>query len=464
MSALPGKRGLRWLLLVSASLSAIAVFLLATATANTALFAQGYDTLLILNGVLIALLMLVVGWQLWRLRRNLKAGIFGSRLAVRLVFLFALVAVLPGALVYAVSVQFIGRSIESWFDVRVDRALEGGLNLGRNALDYLLTETTNKATQMAQALADSPGNLSGALNRAAEQGNVYEAALFSPDRERARRRRRRRLARPRRSLRPPTALRLARLQQPYSKIEQGPDGGLGAACRRAREHAGQPQSAEAAAGHRAGAQGARAGCRTRAGGGARLPGALVLAQRVEAPLCADAHADAAPRAHVGAGPRRRAVRALRRAARPARRRHARGRAGRLHAPAARRVPRRAGRADRIVQHDDGAAGRSAGQGRGQPARDRDDARVPREHPRQPVGRRARVRRAAPAAHRQSERRGDPAAAARGTDRHAARRLGQAAARARAVRRARRPRAFAAAAKASGSGKRTSTSPTCRARC
>ena len=57
---------------------------------------------------------------------------------MRLVLLFALVAVLPGALVYAVSVQFLGRSIESWFDVRVDRALEGGLNLGRNALDYLL--------------------------------------------------------------------------------------------------------------------------------------------------------------------------------------------------------------------------------------------------------------------------------------------------------------------------------------
>ncbi len=223
MSALPGKRGLRWLLLVSASLSAIAVFLLATATANTALFAQGYDTLLILNGVLIALLMLVVGWQLWMLRRNLKAGIFGSRLAVRLVFLFALVAVLPGALVYAVSVQFIGRSIESWFDVRVDRALEGGLNLGRNALDYLLTETTSKATQMAQALADSPGNLSGALNRAAEQGNVYEAALFSPTGSV--------LAvagvgESRTTPEPPPAeaLRRARLQQPYSSFGQGPDG------------------------------------------------------------------------------------------------------------------------------------------------------------------------------------------------------------------------------------------------
>ena len=79
---------------------------------------------------------------------------FGSRLAVRLVLLFALVAVLPGALVYAVSVQFLGKSIESWFDVRVDRALEGGLNLGRNSLDYLLKETGNKATQMALSLSE----------------------------------------------------------------------------------------------------------------------------------------------------------------------------------------------------------------------------------------------------------------------------------------------------------------------
>ena len=225
MNALPGKRGLRWLLLVSASLSAIALFLLATATANTALFAQGYDTLLILNGVLVALLMLVVGWQLWRLRRNLKAGVFGSRLAVRLVFLFALVAVLPGALVYAVSVQFIGRSIESWFDVRVDRALEGGLNLGQNALDYLLKETANKASQMAVMLAENPGNLASALNRVAEQSNVYEAALFSPTGSV--------LAvagvgGARTTPEPPpaAALRLARLQQAWSKTEQAPDGGL----------------------------------------------------------------------------------------------------------------------------------------------------------------------------------------------------------------------------------------------
>ena len=56
---------------------------------------------------------------------------FGSKLTLRLILLFSLVAVLPGLLVYGVSVQFLNRSIESWFDVRIDKALESGVNLGR---------------------------------------------------------------------------------------------------------------------------------------------------------------------------------------------------------------------------------------------------------------------------------------------------------------------------------------------
>jgi len=180
VSGLLPSRGIRWLLLVFACLAAIALFLLATASANTEFFARGYNLLLVLNFALVVLLMLLVGVQLWRLSRNLKAGIFGSRLAARLVLLFALVAVLPGALVYAVSVQFLGKSIESWFDVRVERALEGGLNLGRNALDYLKQETVNRAGQIALTLAEGgPGSVSTRLNRAAEQAGVYEAALFS---------------------------------------------------------------------------------------------------------------------------------------------------------------------------------------------------------------------------------------------------------------------------------------------
>ncbi len=226
MSAALTPRGVRWLLLIGACLGVISLFLLATATANTQLFAGSYNILLGLNGTMVALLMALVGYQLWRLRRNLKKGRFGSRLAVRLVLLFAVVAVLPGVLVYAVSVQFLGKSIESWFDVRVDRALEGGLNLGRSSLDYLLKETGNKAGQMALTLSEgSSGSLATRLNRAAEQAGVFEATLFSSTGSVLA------VAGVGGAMAPPEAppaqaLRRARLQQAYSAIEPSPEGGL----------------------------------------------------------------------------------------------------------------------------------------------------------------------------------------------------------------------------------------------
>lgn len=219
-------RSIRWLLLVFACVGAISLFLLATASANTDLFARRYDLLLVLNGALVVVLMLLVGVQLARLWRNFRAGVFGSRLAARLVLLFALIAVLPGAVVYAVSVQFLGKSIESWFDVRVDRALEGGLNLGRSALDYLLKDTANKAAQIALTLSEpAPGTLSLRLNRAAEQSGVFEAALFSASGGVLA------VAGVGGSRAPPEpppaqALRRARLQQPTAAIEQTGDGGL----------------------------------------------------------------------------------------------------------------------------------------------------------------------------------------------------------------------------------------------
>jgi nitrogen fixation/metabolism regulation signal transduction histidine kinase len=94
--------------------------------------------------------------------------------------MFGAVAVLPGALVYGVSVQFVTRSIESWFDVRVEKALESGLNLGRSALDSLLAELSDKARNMALELSELPeSGRRSALLRLLEQSGAQSAALFS---------------------------------------------------------------------------------------------------------------------------------------------------------------------------------------------------------------------------------------------------------------------------------------------
>jgi len=170
----------RYVLILCVGLGAVALFLLATVSANNALFAEQYPLLLVLNGAVVLMLTALVVYQLLTLRRKLKSGVFGAKLTLRLVMLFALMAVLPGALIYGVSVQFLARSIESWFQVRVDKALEGGINLGRGALDGLLSDLTAKADAMALELSTLPAaEQPAALSASRARAGVQEATLFS---------------------------------------------------------------------------------------------------------------------------------------------------------------------------------------------------------------------------------------------------------------------------------------------
>jgi nitrogen fixation/metabolism regulation signal transduction histidine kinase len=217
---------MRYVVTFSVALGAVLLYLLFAASANTASFAQSYPLLLGLNVALALCLMLLIGYQLWVLRGKVKAGIFGSKLTLRLLLWFGLMALLPGAVVYGVSVQFMSKSIESWFDVRVDKALEGGLSLGQSALDSLLRDLNKKADSIAIALAEQPSSVHIALlNKLREQAGVNEATLFTqrggiiafssnsnsgllPDKPSS------------------SVLRQVRQQQTVSKIDSLPDKGL----------------------------------------------------------------------------------------------------------------------------------------------------------------------------------------------------------------------------------------------
>jgi len=168
------------LLVVSAALAGVLLFLLATASANVSLFGRQFPLLLGLNAALAVALGALVAWQLVTLARRLRARAFGSRLTLRFLLLFALMAVVPGALVYTVSLQFLARSIESWFDVKVDAALEGGITLGQSAIDQALSELHLKGRAVALELADhSPTQLPLVLNRLREQAGVQEAVVVA---------------------------------------------------------------------------------------------------------------------------------------------------------------------------------------------------------------------------------------------------------------------------------------------
>ena len=144
------------LIIAAAAFGGILLFLLASASANTALFARHYPWLLGLNAIVALSLFALVGWQVRVLWQEHRAKVLGLRLKLRLMLVFGLMAVLPGVLIYAVSVQFVTKSIETWFDVRVEKALESGLDLGRSALDSLLDDLAEKGRAMALDLGEMP--------------------------------------------------------------------------------------------------------------------------------------------------------------------------------------------------------------------------------------------------------------------------------------------------------------------
>ncbi|MES2207249.1 MAG: ATP-binding protein [Pseudomonadota bacterium] len=187
---------------------------------------ERYSTGVGLGMVLMSTIVVgVVLRQTWRLWKDGREKRFGARLTRRLVTLFGLVAVIPGIVLYTVSVQFLARNVEPWFVTEIDRALESAVNLGRNTFEYLLRDAVLKTENLSQNLIIPSARTDAArLGTLREQSGLHELALFSqrikligfasastkgwPDWPN------------------PDALRAFRVYQPYQALETHPTYGL----------------------------------------------------------------------------------------------------------------------------------------------------------------------------------------------------------------------------------------------
>jgi nitrogen fixation/metabolism regulation signal transduction histidine kinase len=139
-----------------AAVGLVLLFMLTQATTNRDFYERNYTQLFAINMLVASLLFGVILWIAFRLAKRLKQKKFGSRLLVKLAAVFVLAGFAPGMLIYVVSYQFVSRSIESWFDVKVEGALAAGLNLGRITLETLSSDLGNKAVNAAAQMADVP--------------------------------------------------------------------------------------------------------------------------------------------------------------------------------------------------------------------------------------------------------------------------------------------------------------------
>jgi len=171
---------MRYIVLISVLCGIFLLYLLSNASANTSASGEYYTLLVTLNILFAATILILISVQLFGIYKKLRARVVGIRFTLRLLMSFAVMAFVPGLIVYLVSVNFLTQSIESWFNVKVETALEGGLNLGRTALDIMLLDVREKAEGMANNLAFQPSDTHfSMLNDLREKSSIQDATLFT---------------------------------------------------------------------------------------------------------------------------------------------------------------------------------------------------------------------------------------------------------------------------------------------
>lgn len=156
-------------------------FMFTSAVQQEGLFGRYYTALLVFNIGGVIVLTALISANIWRLMRQFRAQILGSRLTLKLIATFALLSLIPLAVVYYFAIQFLSKSIDSWFDVRIDRALEDAKLLSQNSLatinQDLLRQIRDQANQLAEARSDV--QIIRILDDFREQGEYSEMSLYS---------------------------------------------------------------------------------------------------------------------------------------------------------------------------------------------------------------------------------------------------------------------------------------------
>ena len=158
-----------------------ASILLSQSAQDGDLFGDYYTALIILNAAGISILALLTFFQVRKLVSAFRARALGSRLTLRFIATFAILALVPLAMVYYFSVQFLSRSIDSWFDVRIEKALDDALLLGRSTLEATKLEVIRQARTAARRIeiTTSSVQLYNLLDKIRASGGFDEMSLHS---------------------------------------------------------------------------------------------------------------------------------------------------------------------------------------------------------------------------------------------------------------------------------------------
>lgn len=144
-------------------------------------FGALYSLLLLTNTAGLLAFAVLIGLNVRRLAAQLRARRPGARLTLRLVVFFVILAVAPVIVLYGFSLDFLRRGIDSWFDARIDAALEDSLELGREALDVRMRQLLAQTERLADELSTgAPTRTTLSLDALRNPESIVSASAWIP--------------------------------------------------------------------------------------------------------------------------------------------------------------------------------------------------------------------------------------------------------------------------------------------
>lgn len=158
------------------------LYILGTMALRLDQFGRYYYWLLIGNVVALTFIAVLIGINGWRLLREFREQVAGSRLTVKLVILSVLLALMPVTLVYGFSIRFLRANINSYFDLEIEQALDDAIELSRESLGLQMRTLQRDTINVAQELVGVNETVAViALNSLSAETESSEMTLIGPD-------------------------------------------------------------------------------------------------------------------------------------------------------------------------------------------------------------------------------------------------------------------------------------------
>lgn len=167
-------------ILILFGLILLSLQLMSSATQESSRLSAMYSWLLLVNALGSVILLGLVCANVFSLTRQLKKREAGSRLTNRMISLFVLLAMAPAVIVFFFSMQFLHQSMDSWFSIEIDRAMEDALELSQTSLEQRTRWHLRQTKQLAETLeATSDSMASFELENLRELSGSSEMTLFT---------------------------------------------------------------------------------------------------------------------------------------------------------------------------------------------------------------------------------------------------------------------------------------------